>query len=173
MKAFVIYSELPREDLKSILPTTIPIYTFDEFLTLGNSIQSSALYDRYKLIKPGHCASLIYTSGTTGTPKATMISHDNITWSAKTLHKYYTTCNKSDRFVSYLPLSHITAQLVDVHSPMYLGACTYMAQPDALKGSLVETLKEVKPTIFFGVPRGNLSLLTHFVKIATSTNSSS
>lgn len=36
---------------------------------------------------------------------------------------------------------------------MIVGFCVTIAQPDALKGSLVTTLKEVRPTIFFGVPR--------------------
>lgn len=29
----------------------------------------------------------------------------------------------------------------------------YFAQPDALKGSLIETMREVRPTLFLGVPR--------------------
>lgn len=44
-------------------------------------------------------------------------------------------------------------QLLDMHGPMFLGASTSFAQPDALKGSLVKTLRDVKPTVFFGVPR--------------------
>lgn len=46
-----------------------------------------------------------------------------------------------------------TQQILDLHGPMHLGCCVYFAQPDALKGSLVRTLKDVRPTIFFGVPR--------------------
>jgi long-chain-fatty-acid--CoA ligase ACSBG len=58
-----------------------------------------------------------------------------------------------DRVVSYLPLSHIAAQLIDIYCMLILGGCTYFAQPDALKGTLTVTLKEVRPTFFFGVPR--------------------
>lgn len=36
---------------------------------------------------------------------------------------------------------------------MTLPAVVYFAQPDALKGSLGQTLKEVHPVGFFGVPR--------------------
>ena len=41
--------------------------------------------------------------------------------------------NHEDCVISYLPLSHIAAQIIDIHAMMNLGGCTYFAQPDALK----------------------------------------
>lgn len=38
--------------------------------------------------------------------------------------------------VSYLPLSHIAAQMIDIWLPMKAGGVTYFAQPDALKVSV-------------------------------------
>lgn len=149
-----MYAEAPSDMALSVIDRHCPIHTFESFLELGKDIPDSLLQERFDGIEPGHCASIIYTSGTTGPPKGAMLSHDNITWSTKTINDYFTPFDCTERYVSYLPLSHISAQLVDIYSPMYLGACSYMAQPDALKGSLVETLKEVRPTVFFGVPRG-------------------
>ena len=132
----------------------VPVYSWDDFLQLGAStIQDSDVDSRASDIKPGNCASLIYTSGTTGPPKAVMISHDNITWTAQNIIDHYMDLNHLDRIVSYLPLSHIAAQLIDVYAALTLGGATYFAQPDALKGSLTVTMKDVKPTFFFGVPR--------------------
>jgi long-chain-fatty-acid--CoA ligase ACSBG len=59
----------------------------------------------------------------------------------------------TDRIISYLPLSHIAAQILDVICPIIAGACVTFARPDALKGTITMTLAAVKPTIFFGVPR--------------------
>jgi long-chain-fatty-acid--CoA ligase ACSBG len=150
LKAVVMYSEQPRDDAIG----GVPIYTFEEFMALGVNVPQTELDAREANISPGNCCALIYTSGTSGTPKGVMISHDNVTWSTQTLvDSWLPFASNQDRVVSYLPLSHVSAQLVDLHTPMCNGSCTYVAQPDALKGSLLATLLEVKPTIFFGVPR--------------------
>lgn len=40
--------------------------------------------------------------------------------------------------VSYLPLSHIAAQMMDIWMPIKIGALTFFAQPDALRVRLGE-----------------------------------
>ena len=43
--------------------------------------------------------------------------------------------------------------MLDMFLVFYHNGKVCFAKPDALKGSLVDTLKKYKPTIFFGVPR--------------------
>lgn len=86
-----------------------------------------------------------------------MISNDNLTWVSRAflpvIFGDVDVTAESIRVVSYLPLSHIAAQMLDIHGPLHLAGTVYFAQPDALKGSLVQTLQDVRPTHFFGVPR--------------------
>mmetsp|Transcript_5029 Transcript_5029/g.7686 ORF Transcript_5029/g.7686 Transcript_5029/m.7686 type:complete len:660 (+) Transcript_5029:95-2074(+) len=151
LKAIVMYGEEIKESNREAFK--VPLYSFEEFMNLGNDVPDTEVENRYSSVQPGNCATLIYTSGTTGPPKAVMISNDNITWTVRCLVDNYLEMNHTDRIVSYLPLSHIAGQMIDIHAPMYIGGCTYFAQPDALKGSLTATLKDVRPTLFFGVPR--------------------
>ncbi|CAM9369790.1 unnamed protein product, partial [Hapterophycus canaliculatus] len=153
VKAIVMY----RGEVPAGTDCGFPVYTWDQFMELGHEIPDSSIEKRIKAQKPGHCCSLIYTSGTTGPPKAVMISHDNITWTSEA-RACSTLCSPfgwshKERSISYLPLSHVAGQLMDLHAPMTIGCSVWFAQPDALKGSLVKTLKEVRPTIFVGVPR--------------------
>ena len=42
--------------------------------------------------------------------------------------------------ISYLPLSHIAAQMIDIMAAVMIGHTVWFAQPDALKGSIKHTL---------------------------------
>ena len=55
--------------------------------------------------------------------------------------------------ISYLPLSHIAASLMDIWGAFIGRATVIFADRMALKGTLLTTLKEARPTIFMGVPR--------------------
>ncbi|XP_072458077.1 long-chain-fatty-acid--CoA ligase ACSBG2 isoform X2 [Notamacropus eugenii] len=149
LKAIVQY----REEIKEKRPD---LYSWKEFIALGESVPDEKLEAVLDTQKPNQCCMLIYTSGTTGQPKGVMLSHDNITWTSGMATSSLTLSSppqQQEKVVSYLPLSHIAAQMMDIWLPMKVGGTTYFAQPDALKGTLATTLREVRPTAFLGVPR--------------------
>ncbi|XP_056133758.1 long-chain-fatty-acid--CoA ligase ACSBG2 [Lampris incognitus] len=149
LKAIIQYKDALKEKRPNL-------YTWAEFMELGRDEPDAPLDEIISSQKPNQCCTLIYTSGTTGQPKGVMLSHDNLTWTAfaTSRHVRLTDATQAQEcVVSYLPLSHIAAQMVDIWVTMKVGGATYFAQPDALKGSLVNTLKEVRPTAFMGVPR--------------------
>ncbi|XP_060088609.1 long-chain-fatty-acid--CoA ligase ACSBG2 [Heteronotia binoei] len=149
VKAIIQYGEPIKEKVPNL-------YDWSEFMALGNDIPDEQLDKIIAIQKPNQCCTLIYTSGTTGQPKGVMLSQDNITWTARAGGQCVgLTCGlvRQELLVSYLPLSHVAAQMIDIWLPITFGMQTFFAQPDALKGSLVETLKEVRPTAFMGVPR--------------------
>ena len=82
-----------------------------------------------------------------------MLSHDNIYWEAIMAGKYFGIKPKNDVVVSFLPLSHIGGQMQDVWIGLFFMGTVVFADSSALKGTLVETLKEARPTLFFSVPR--------------------
>jgi len=50
--------------------------------------------------------------------------------------KISTMCNavyNGESVVTYLPLSHIAGQLIDLYAPIITGGTVFFAQPDALK----------------------------------------
>ncbi|KAM7019001.1 long-chain-fatty-acid--CoA ligase ACSBG2-like isoform 2-T2 [Tautogolabrus adspersus] len=146
LKAIVMYNGEPQQKAPFL-------YTWEEFMKLGEDEPDKKLDDIIQSLKPNECCSLIYTSGTTGNPKAVMLSHDNLTWTcnqaAVTLDINYA----EEVTISYLPLSHVAAQIIDIWLAISFANTTYFADPDALKGSLVNTMKEARPTCFLGVPR--------------------
>lgn len=148
LKAIVQYSGEVTEKRENV-------YNWDEFMELGREGElQGELQSRMDQLRPNHCCTLIYTSGTTGNPKGVMLSHDNMTWIAEMTCRHMMAGERGEEhIVSYLPLSHIAAQVVDLYMPTYIKGTVWFAQPDALKGTLVATMRECRPTLLFGVPR--------------------
>ena len=123
--------------------------TWEDFLALGDEVDGAVIDDAVSKLDPSAPATFIYTSGTTGPPKAVMLSHDNLAWTADTAVKIVSQTN-TDTSLSYLPLSHIAEQMFTLHAPITSGARVYFAESI---DKMPDNLKEVQPTVFFGVPR--------------------
>jgi len=125
------------------------VLSWSDFLANAEGVDDARVEERLSAITGDQLATFIYTSGTTGPPKAVMLTHDNLAWTALAALDLVR-MNPEDCSVSYLPLSHIAEQMFTIHVPISLGSKVYFAESiDALP----ENLKEVQPTVFFGVPR--------------------
>jgi long-chain-fatty-acid--CoA ligase ACSBG len=59
----------------------------------------------------------------------------------------------NEHCLSYLTLSHVAVQITDIIGSISGKACLNFADDRALQGTLGDTLKEVRPSLFMGVPR--------------------
>jgi long-chain acyl-CoA synthetase len=101
-----------------------------------------------KSIAPNDVATLIYTSGTTGEPKGVMLSHANILSNVIDAGENFS-FSERDVPLSVLPLSHVFER-----SGMYLYLFNGMAVHYAESiEKISDNLREIRPTIFVGVPR--------------------
>ncbi|HEU5338990.1 MAG TPA: AMP-dependent synthetase/ligase [Sulfuricaulis sp.] len=93
--------------------------------------------------------TIVYTSGTTGRSKGVMLSHrnilSNVIASMRALPAYL-----SDRFLSFLPLSHTLERTCGYYAAIWAGAQTVYARSIS---QLADDLHEQQPTALISVPR--------------------
>lgn len=105
----------------------------------------------------------MYTSGTMGVPKCVQLSHRNILSQQKALELLWSSSfhlNSDDRFLSYLPWHHSFGGIFERFTALYNGATIFLESgfgKDPVE--LLENWKQVKPTIFFSVPKVYQSLV--------------
>ncbi|MCG8567010.1 MAG: AMP-binding protein, partial [Desulfobacterales bacterium] len=103
-------------------------------------------------LSPDETMGLIYTSGTTGNPKGVVLTHANMLTEIQSLVKAFEKkmLVPDDMGLSFLPWGHLMGQLEEVHILIYSGYASALVRD--LK-EIPQDLADVKPTIFFGVPR--------------------
>ncbi len=109
----------------------------------------AALDDRTDGIEPNDLATLVYTSGTTGPPKGAMITHGNLVATIDAITRVVS-IGPDDRFLSFLPLSHVAERVVSNFGQIVAGGETWFARSFA---TVPEDLRACRPTVFFAVPR--------------------
>ena len=97
--------------------------------------------------RPEDLATIIYTSGTTGEPKGVMLTHANMV-SNLIDSSNHLDFGAGDSALSVLPLSHsFERQAMNMY--LHHGMSVYFGELETLG----DYLRQVKPTVFVGVPR--------------------
>jgi long-chain acyl-CoA synthetase len=132
-------------------PSSLPagVLRYDDLLEQGHHRPETPYFERLDAARPDDLATLIYTSGTTGHPKGVMLTHRNVGWTASALVEA-AGLGDDEVLLSYLPLSHIAEQTCSLFGPLLKGMQVYFAESFDQLGA---NLREVRPTIFFAVPR--------------------
>ncbi|MGI9606142.1 MAG: AMP-dependent synthetase/ligase [Acidimicrobiales bacterium] len=125
------------------------VLSWEDFLARADDTPDEEIDKRLAALEPAQLADLIYTSGTTGPPKAVMLTHENLEWTARTLASQVSVTS-DEVALSYLPLSHIAEQTASLLMPVIFGYAVWFCH-DGLQ--LADYLKDARPTTFFGVPR--------------------
>jgi long-chain acyl-CoA synthetase len=164
-KALAVLSDLP--DLERIVylePRGIRyrydnplLMAWEDFLALGERHRSEhpdAVTERMDAAEPTDVATLVYTSGTTGPPKGAMLTVANVEFAIRTLVRDggFTSPppTPADVSLSYLPLCHIAERIFTTWFNAASGVRVHFAESIE---TVQTNLREVQPTILFGVPR--------------------
>ncbi|MFI6483238.1 AMP-dependent synthetase/ligase [Nonomuraea sp. NPDC050663] len=130
---------------------------WDEFLFIGvehRGEHQGAVARRMAETRPADVMTLIYTSGTTGPPKGVMLTVANVEFAVEVLVKSggFTSPppNERDQTLSYLPLCHVAERAFTVWFNSAAGVQVNFAESIE---TVQANLREVQPTILFGVPR--------------------
>jgi long-chain acyl-CoA synthetase len=128
-----------------------------ELLELGEAHRREhpdAVGWRMRESEPDDVATLVYTSGTTGRPKGAMLTVSNVDFAIGILVDGGGFASPppgpADLTLSYLPLCHVAERIFTVWFNASTGVVVHFGESIA---TVQADLREVQPTILFGVPR--------------------
>ncbi|WP_432922325.1 AMP-dependent synthetase/ligase [Microbispora sp. CA-135349] len=126
--------------------------SWEAFLKLGADALAAgpaAVDERWRAVTPGDTLTVLYTSGTTGAPKGVPLTHANVLFEIVTTQRMIDLPMHGTQ-ISYLTYAHIAERVLSLYLPLvkvnHVYFCTDMA-------NLGATLGQVRPVLFFGVPR--------------------
>lgn len=151
---FFVGDERISQNLGQV-PATVRIIPFGPLKESAPSQSASCNRTDAQLPTPSaQLATIRYTSGTTGEPKGVMFNFCQLKWMGEVLTNLLPWRERNDqmRYLSFLPMSHVVEGILAAYAPycMLCRADIYYLNDFQL---LTKALPQVRPTVFFSVPR--------------------
>ena len=135
------------------------LISWEAFLELGRAHRSAhpdAVSELITAASGDDLATVVYTAGTTGPPKGVMFTHANIDFAIRRLVLWSGRFpdgripGPKDLIVSYFPLGNVFERAFSTWTLVAGGSVIHFVES---VDTVQSNLREVQPTIFFGVPR--------------------
>jgi long-chain acyl-CoA synthetase len=160
-RVLALSSEAQWQKLKSVLadtdvvrvvmmdaPQHEGVFSMQELMTRKSHFRDADFDAEARKVMPDDLATIIYTSGTTGTPKGVMLTHRNLASNLEASVNSFG-WGEGESYISFLPLSHVTARHVD-YIMLAAGVTVYYCP---ILEDLPRFIQQVRPYNFVSVPR--------------------
>jgi long-chain acyl-CoA synthetase len=145
------------ERVEAALPVGLPRIAFpypqrlpgDDWDAVVSSHAPLPLDPPTRLPRIDDVATIVYTSGTTGNPKGVVTRFSQIEAAIRCGTELFE-FGPRDRYLSYLPMSHVAERAIVEMGSVYTGMTVYFVES---LDTFAEDLQIAQPTAFFAVPR--------------------
>ncbi|WP_406313899.1 AMP-dependent synthetase/ligase [Streptosporangium sp. NBC_01639] len=126
--------------------------SWEGLLALGRERLASdpaSIDARWQAVTADDPLTVLYTSGTTGNPKGVPLTHSNVFFEVVSTSRMVVLPDEGTQ-ISYLTYAHIAERVLSLYLPLFKFSHTHFCTDLAQLGTV---LGQVKPVLFFGVPR--------------------
>ena len=125
------------------------VQNLNTFLIDSEKVEDVKFEDMIHKSNESDLVTLIYTSGTTGVPKGVMLSNKNLLSNIYGVSKVQKDIS-NEKFLSFLPLSHVLERMAGHFYPMFCNSQIYYSEG---MEKVAENMAEISPTAVVSVPR--------------------
>ncbi len=149
------------ENLSGLGVTSIMF--MDDLLVEQENEETAVLEQRMRSVAADRLAMIMFTSGTSSFPKGVQLSHGNLMSQQKALEILWKP-EPGMRFLCYLPWHHSFGGLFERLFALHSGGCLAIDDSGGKDaGRLLQNFSEVKPNVYFSVPKVYQEIVTRIL----------